>query len=239
VAWLAPQYATVRAGLNAERVELRDKFVGNFPHARTPDIIANLMLGLRYLLKFALHTGAIHQHEHDALEKRGDAAFQAVAANQGEYQRAADPIARFPEMLAAIISSGRGHVAAPEGGRPHAPLKPEQWGWDASRSDHERITPDFRARGQKIGWARDTELYLDPDLTYAALAELARDQGLTYPVTQQTFCRRLKEAGLLSRTEGDRTTYPVALEGPRRRVLVLSTSVLQEPGQTGQTGQDP
>jgi hypothetical protein len=236
---ISTRYADVRAGLDAERVELRDKFVGKFPHARTPDIIANLMLGLRYLLKFALHTGAIDRRKHDRLQKRGRIAFATVAEQQGEHQRAVDPIARFPEMLAAIISSGRGHVAAPEGGRPHAPLKPEQWGWEGCRADHERSSPDFRAQGAKIGWVKGTELYLDPDLTYAALAELARDQQQSYPVTQQTLGRRLKEAGLLVRTDTDRTTYPETLQGNRRRVLVLSTSVLAQPGQPGQTGQDP
>ena len=39
------------------------------------------------------------------------------------------------------------------------------------------------------------------------------------------------------RTDSQRTTYPVTLEGSRRRVLVLSTSLLLgNPGQPGQPG---
>jgi hypothetical protein len=129
-------------------------------------------------------------------------------------------------MLAAVSASGRGHVAAPDGKEP-AP-SPAAWGW-----------ADGRGRGGTIGWTRRGELYLDPDATYAALAALARDQGGAYPVTQQTLCRRQKEAGQLLRTDGDRTTYPETLGGTRRRVLVLAASVLGQPGQPGQPGQLP
>src|SRR5262249_50351868 len=58
-AWLAPRYPGVRAGLDAERAELRAEFVGRYPHARTPDVVANLLLGLQYLLRFAVAARAI------------------------------------------------------------------------------------------------------------------------------------------------------------------------------------
>src|SRR5262249_44855874 len=58
VSWLAPQYEVVRTRLYAERAQFRDNFVGQYPHARTPDILANLRLGLCYLLRFAHQTGA-------------------------------------------------------------------------------------------------------------------------------------------------------------------------------------
>jgi hypothetical protein len=229
-AWLAPQYAAVRAGFDAERVELRDGFVGRFPHARTPDIVANLLLGLRYLLRYAVCVGAIDATRSAELWGRGQAAFRAVADQQGEHQRAADPVARFPEMVAAVLSSGRGHVAGPDGKEPTAPPSPAVWGWEA-------VAGVARGRGGKVGWVDGDELYLDPDSTYAALAKLAADQGAAYPITQPTLTRRLNEAGLLLRTDTGRTTYPVALEGARRRVLVLARSLLfGPPGQSGHPG---
>lgn len=98
----------------------------------------------------------------------------------------------------------------------------------------------YLARGRKIGWVVGTELYLDPDSTYASLSELAREQGQACPLTQQTLFRRLKDSGALLRTDGDRTTYPVTLEGVRRRVLVLDSSfLLGKPGQPGQPGHGP
>jgi Domain of unknown function (DUF3854)/Domain of unknown function (DUF927) len=242
VAWLAPQYADVQVRLDGERADLRDRFVGQYPHARTPDTVANLLIGLRYLLRFAECVGAIDRPRREDLWRRGQAAFLAVADQQGEHQRAVDPVARFPEMLAAVVSSGRGHVAGTDGKEPSIPPSPEAWGWEGReyRSGAGETCVAYHARGRKIGWVGGEELYLDPDSTYAALAELARDQGQTYPVTAQTLFRRLKEARLLVRTDADRTTYPVTLEGARRRVLILSTSsLLGKVGQPGQAGQTP
>jgi hypothetical protein len=239
-AWLAPQYAGVKARLDAERVGLRDRFVGRCPHARTPDVVANLLIGLRYLLRFAEHVNAITAREGEQLWVRGEAAFRALAEQQREHLRATDPVARFPEMLAAVLSSGRGHLAGPDGRVPAAPPSPEAWGWEVreSRVAFGEARPAHQARGRKLGWVVETEVYLDPDSAYAALSELAREQGQVYPVTQQTLYRRLKEAGTLLRTDGDRTAYPVTLEGARRRVLVLSPSLLGEPGQPGHLGRD-
>jgi hypothetical protein len=37
LSWLASRYADVQARLDVERIDLRNRFVGQFPHARTPD----------------------------------------------------------------------------------------------------------------------------------------------------------------------------------------------------------
>ena len=198
VAWLAPQYGDVLARLDAERAELRDQFVGMYQHARTPDVVANLLIGLRYLLRFAECVGAIDRPRHEELWRRGQAILGAVADQQGEHQRAADPVARFPEMLAAVVSSGRGHVAGTDGKEPGIPPSPETWGWEGreSRSGGGEMVVAYHPRGRKIGWVAGEELYLDPDSMFAALSELTRDQGQVYPVTPQTLFRRLKEAEL-------------------------------------------
>jgi len=145
-------------------------------------------------------------------------------------------VARFGEMICTIISSGRGHIAGDDGQVPAVPPAPEFWGWEGRefRSGTDEISTNYSGRGHKIGWVIDDELYLDPDGTYAALVELAEDQGVSFPLTQQTLYRRLKEHRLLSRNEKDRPTYPVVVEGSRRRVLIFSAaSLLQKPGQPG------
>ncbi|OWK45589.1 DUF3854 domain-containing protein [Fimbriiglobus ruber] len=236
IAWLAPQYETVRTGLDAERIELRDRFVGRFPHTRTPDIIANQLIGLRYLIRFAEEIEAIEPSEGQNFWQRGESAFRAVADQQSENQRSADPVERFSEMLSTIVSSGRGHIAGRDGRKPVFPPSAEAWGWHQSELCNAQGKSDgnYQERGRKIGWVADTELYLDPDSTFAALTELAREQGQVFPITKQTLYGRLKEARILIRSEGDRTTYPVTLEGTRHRVLVLdSSTLLGKPGQSG------
>src|SRR5262249_20309162 len=69
--WLAPQYEAVRARLRVELAELRDRARAGGQHARTPGIVADLALGLRYLLDFALAAGAITEAERAELWERG------------------------------------------------------------------------------------------------------------------------------------------------------------------------
>jgi hypothetical protein len=64
-------------------------------------------------------------------------------------------------------------------------------------------------------------LCLDPDAAFAAVVDLARERGQAYPLTAKALYRRLKETKALARTDGRRATYPVTLEGVRRRVLHL------------------
>src|SRR5262249_382680 len=61
--WLAPQYEVIRGRLRAEAIELRDRARAAGQHARTPGIIADLSLGLRYLLDFAQAVGACTDQE--------------------------------------------------------------------------------------------------------------------------------------------------------------------------------
>ena len=81
--WLAPQYTQVRTRLDTERMKFRDQFVGKYPHARTPDIIANLLIGLHYLLGFAQAIGAIDGALHEELWQRGQTAGQRCSGRCG------------------------------------------------------------------------------------------------------------------------------------------------------------
>jgi hypothetical protein len=240
IAHLAPRYGEIRSRLDAERAELRNQFVGRYPHARTPDVVANLLLGLRYFLEFTEEVGAVTQAEHKELWQRGEEAILAVVAQQSEHQRSTDPLACFPEMIATILSSGRGHIAGLDGKEPGIPPSPGAWGWTEVEvaSSMGQARAEARPRGRKIGWVAGKELYLDPDATYAALSGLAQDQAQAYPSTKITLGQRLKEADLLLRVDGERTVYPVTVEGGRRRVWVLPVAyILGEPGQMGQPGQ--
>ena len=74
-------------------------------------------------------------------------------------------------------------------------------------------------------------MFFDPEVLYAALFCYARDQGEVYPLSQKTLFRRVKDARLLVRTQDDRTTYPMVLEGSRRSVLHVATrTIFPKPG---------
>ena len=101
VRWLAPRYGAISASMREELEELRVAAGCSGQHRRTPEIIANLALGLRYLLQFALDVGAITTEEVEALWRRGWEALGEAAMRQSQHQDAQEPTRRFLELLSA------------------------------------------------------------------------------------------------------------------------------------------
>jgi hypothetical protein len=116
IRWLASQYEEIQAfRLAAEKAELRDQYVQRFSHPRTPSMVADLLIGLRYLLRFAEEIGAVDRSKNQSLWERGCAAIQTVATRQSEHQRTIDPVERFPELIRSLVSSGRAYLASMTG----------------------------------------------------------------------------------------------------------------------------
>jgi hypothetical protein len=103
VRWLAPRFETVRSQLRAEAAGLREKARADGQHARTPGIVSDLILGLRYFLAFARDTGAVTPAQAEALERRGWAALLEAADSQAEHLWAAEPTRQFLRLLSARL----------------------------------------------------------------------------------------------------------------------------------------
>ena len=88
---------------------------------RTPGIIADLALGLRYFLRFANEVRALSEAEAEELWVRGWWALGEAAAAQFHHQAASEPTRRFRELLSAAVASGRTYVADPGGDSPETP----------------------------------------------------------------------------------------------------------------------
>jgi hypothetical protein len=234
VRWLAPQYGTVQDRLASERAELRDRAAGAGGHARTGGIVADLALGLRYLLACAAEAGAIDVTRQRELWDQGWAALMEAADSQAEHVQSAEPAGHFLRLLSAALASGRAHVAAPEGGHPEAPAA---WGW---RREDTRDGPTWRPQGKRIGWLDNGDLLLEPDASYAAAQALAGEQGESLAVTPRTLRRRLREHNLLASVGAgagrESLTVRRTVEGRRREVLHLRAGCLSctEPDQPDQ-----
>ena len=222
VRWLAPQYDSLRDRLAAERTQLRQRAASDGQHARTPGIVADLALGLRHLLDFAVAAGALSAGERAALWERGWSALCEAGSAQAEHGRAADPVEAFVRLLAAALASGRAHVAAPDGGYPDTPAA---WGW---RRETIRGSPEWAPQGRRVGWVDGEALYLEPEASFAAAQEMAGAQGEGLAVSVQRLRRRLKERGLLASTDAKRETLTIrrVVEGASRNVLHLDSSCL-------------
>jgi hypothetical protein len=221
VQWLASRYEKLRSELKEEHAVLREAASTSTQHRRTPGIIANLALGLRYFLLFANEVGALSEAEAEEFWVRGWRALGEAATAQSQHQTAGEPTQRFRELLSAAVASGRAHVANPRGDRPN---KPEAWGWRlgiVGTGEYER--EEWRPQGECVGWVEGEELYLQPDAAYAAVQKQGRDSGDALTVTSTTLRKRLHERGLLKSTDQKRQVLTVrrTLASQRRDVLHL------------------
>ena len=124
--WLAtsptslPGATLVVASLRDGLPKLRDSLQGFGSHTRTPLVIANLLLGWHWWLRFAQDIGAITTDEHADLAGRVRVALVAGAEAQAVAQSSSDPVDRFLALLADTIGAGSAHVAARDGTAPEA-----------------------------------------------------------------------------------------------------------------------
>jgi hypothetical protein len=234
--WVAPQYTAVRGRLRREQAVLRETVKADGQHARTPGIVADLALGLRYLLDFAQSVGAISETERAELWQRGWRALGEAAAAQAAHIATAEPTALFLRLLSAALASGRAHIANPKG---NPPEDPECWGWRLKQiGARENGDSEWQPQGKRIGWLEDGNLYLEPEAAFAEAQRLACEQGESLPVTSPTLRRRLKERGLLVTTDSARGKLTVrkTLQAARRDVLHVAWTGTTSAPQTGPTG---
>jgi hypothetical protein len=226
IRWLAPQYTQVRQQLRGEVVELRQQAYREGQHPRTPEIMANLAVGVRYFLDFARDAGALTAEEAEALWQRCWEGLTAAADVQRQYQEAGEPTQRFIELLSAALASGRAHIAAPNGQEPEGP---ESWGW---RKAIVEIGPyahdDWRPQGKRVGWVDGENLFLEPEASFAEVQALAGQHGEALPITASTLRKRLHERKLLVNIDEARQVHTVrlTLEGQRRSVLHMRVDTL-------------
>lgn len=213
--WLAPQYDSVRAGLRAEVTRLRDVARSDGQHARTPGIVADLAIGLKYFLEFVEQIGNLSREESQKLWRQGWELICGAARDQQSHQQASEPTAHFLRLVSAALASGRAHVANPDGECPAT--SPEASGW--KKIDQSQA----RAQGHRIGWIDGEDLFLEPEASYAEAQSLAAEQGETLAIAPATMRKRLKEKELLASVDLNRKTNTVrrTLEGKRREVLHL------------------
>ena len=238
--WLACRYEEVRAHLPEEIIRLRQEATQSGQHRRTPDIVANVALGLRYLFEFSKEAGALQESEASDLWRQSWAALGEAASEQAGHLAASEPTVRFFELLSAAIASGRAHVAGPSGEPPEVPGdlgRPAAWGWWSN--DNESFgRAGWQPKGPRVGWIEGDDLFLNSPAAYEVAQKMAGAVGDGIAVSEQTLKKRLKDKGLLASTEPERGRLTVrkTLEGTRREVLHLRAKALmpREPSQSSQ-----
>jgi hypothetical protein len=242
VAFLASDYEGIRAGIKAERDDFRGYLAASGKHRRTLNVVADLALGLRYFLIYAIEVGALSEVEAEKLWRRGWKALCEAGEEQTRYQAANDPVERFAELLSAAIAGGQAHVSGVSLSDKEVPQNPEGWGWRCVGVDE---TEEWRPQGKRVGYITRDGLYLIPDVALKVTREMARDSSESITVTKTTLNKRIKERGLLLSTDAKRHTLTVRRTFGGRRADYLHVDPLylsphiEKPDQPDQTGQMP
>jgi hypothetical protein len=248
VAQLAANYEEISAGLKKERDKLRDAARVRGEHRRTSAIVADLALGLRYFLRFALDAGAISEEESKRLWARGWRALLEAADAQADHQESSEPTKRFSDLLRAAIDGGAAHVADAKDPE-NVPRDAAGWGWRSERfGDSDTI---WRPRGDRIGWVEGDGLYLNPEASIRVARLMGQGSSDSLSLTATALSRRLRDKGLLLTTgkSEKRETLLVRkqFEGRRDSYLHLAKTylslralpTLKKPDQPDHNGQDP
>lgn len=227
--WIADDYTEIQRSGRTLVEHWRAKVVDGEQHGRTASVVAELTAGFQMFLRFAERCGAITAIQSKSLLNRCRTALVRAAQLQTDFQRSSDPVQQFQQMLKAVVSSGRGHLASELGSQPR---NPQSWGWrEKTWGSEENARRDWQPQGNRIGWVVGGNLYLEPDASFAEVQRMAREQGETLPLTSQTLWKRLSEKGHLASTAKNRGTLKirVMLEGHRHSVLHVQPGFFDEP----------
>jgi hypothetical protein len=218
--WVATRYEEVHAKFDMRLAEFRKAAGRCTVHARTPEIVANLQAGFELYLEFCVARGVVDQLERNHVSSRCWEALQEAALAQANEQKANEPTERYLTQLGALLTAGRAHLEARQGG---APVGSERsCGWRPDR------LANWSPSGDCIGWVDGDDLYLEPHVAYRLVQAAGRDSREVLPVTEHRLRQLLKTNRLLVSVDSKRQTLTVRklILGSSRPVLHLSRNSL-------------
>lgn len=189
--------------------------VGSAGHTRTQDNLANLLMGLRVFLDFAVDQCNLDLERSKLFMDKAINAAQALLQLQASIDNESSDAQRFVDLVRAAIANGRAHVENATGGMPP---NARALGWRAIDTGKGVRTDPMGAR---IGWVDNNSLYLDPNASLAVVKALASDLDNHIGVSERSIAKSLREAGLLDRCEKGRNTFKVSVGGARRSVYAF------------------
>lgn len=225
VKWLALTIDEIRGGLRDEVEALRDELrpeMGEQAHGRTAPMVAELLVGLRWFMRFIENIGATSTAECDRLMQDARAALLGLGRDQSQHVQAEDPARRFLDALGAALAAGRCHLRHPDGKALEVPAL----GW---RKD----SAVWRPSGDAVGYVEGSIAYLDIVPAMAQAMTLARTSGAPLVVSEKALLRMFDEKKLLAgvETRGGERRRKVrkTFEGTAGSYVALALASLSSP----------
>src|SRR5262249_55073505 len=145
-------------------------------HRRTADVVANLATAFGWYLRFTYELEVLSLEEVEARWQQAWSALGKAAVTQPQHQVASEPTTRFLRLLSAALVGGHAHLASLTGDVPDDPVGS---GWRAKGAGRD---VEWHAQGDRVGWVKDEDVYLEPEMAYAAVQRLARSGEEALPI---------------------------------------------------------
>lgn len=189
-------------------------------HTRTPSMIGRLIATGEVVLELAATSGYIDAKMAADLKKEMSEAIIENAKDQCKYLESADPVEIFLQGFRQALAAGHCHVRTLSGG---IPMHCVTLGWTSEKSSSS--IESFKSHGPCVGWIdwEEDEIFIDADNGFAIVKKVV---GPEMSLTKQTVWKRMKDAGLLCRTDDtrQRNTIRVQCEGHQRTVVVMAAT---------------
>jgi hypothetical protein len=194
-------------------------------HERTPEILAELLLGADYFLRFATEVGALTKSAAEEWRVRITEGLLSLVAHQQVQQAELDDATRFVEIVHDLLATGRAYIEDEAGTAPS--------GSEAACGWHQT----FVAQGKKvwatdptailIGIVKDEVIYIYSGVAFEHAQTVARRQGNELRPASTIFNTLLDRGDIIPYRE-KRHKHPRALARKMLKGFVRN-SLLQFP----------
>jgi hypothetical protein len=202
IEWAAPQMPSLPALMRESFEQARADATTEAQHARVPEVIAHVWVGLRAAVSYAQDIEACTEAEGEDLEGQCWEALLEVGRAQTSVLEDQRPSRRFFAVLQTLLVQKRAVLLTRD-------KDPESW----------RVPPE------PVGWFDAEHLYLIGEAAYQAVARFCRDAQELFPIRQERLQMDLLKEGLAV-GQGKRPTAVLTVGGKRRRVLQVSREAL-------------
>ena len=166
-------------------------------HGRLPEIVACLMIGMRFFLQFLKENCVIKQEDQEIELELFRKELYALADQQSTNVEQDKPVNIFIRKLYSLIEGGK--VMITERNRP---------------DNFDPYPPGY------IGCQDEEYYYLNKDLAHSAVKKMCAEQGESFPVSAKALVKALAEEGLI-KTTASGNTVSVRYCGKNMRFIAL------------------
>ena len=175
----------------------RDSFRNNGIrcHGRVPETVAQLQIGMEFLLRFLCERGSFAEDWFNGIADRFQQILDQLAAKQAESIDVDKPTHVFIRKLFSLLESNQVHLL--------------------NRSDAGEL-----GFGTCIGYQDDEFLYLYNEVAHRLVRKFCEEQGENFSVSSKSLLKALAEEGLIQ-SGATQNTRPLRIGDKQKRVVYL------------------